>query len=106
MTGAPKLRTMEILDGLEGAARGVYSGAIGYFGLGGGCDLSVTIRTIVLDGGTATIGAGGAIVLQSDAQNELQEALLEGAGADVGDRSVAAKRGCSPPESPSFREGP
>jgi len=77
MTGAPKLRTMEILDDLEGAARGIYSGAIGFFGLGGGCDLSVTIRTIVLDGGTATIGTGGAIVLQSDAQSELEEVLLK-----------------------------
>jgi para-aminobenzoate synthetase len=77
MTGAPKLRTMEILDELEGRARGVYSGAIGYFGLGGGCDLSVTIRTIVLDGSAATIGAGGAIVLQSEAQNELEEAILK-----------------------------
>ncbi len=77
MTGAPKLRTMEILDELEGRARGIYSGAIGYFGLGGGCDLSVTIRTIVLAGSAATIGAGGAIVLQSEAQNELEEAILK-----------------------------
>ncbi|HEX5610374.1 MAG TPA: aminodeoxychorismate synthase component I [Solirubrobacterales bacterium] len=77
MTGAPKLRTMEILDRIEGAARGVYSGAIGYFGLGGACDLSVTIRTIVLGGSTASIGTGGAIVMQSVAQNELQEALLK-----------------------------
>jgi para-aminobenzoate synthetase len=77
MTGAPKLRAMEILDGLEGAPRGIYSGAVGYLGLGGGCDLSVTIRTIVLGGGVASVGAGGAIVLQSDAQNELEEALLK-----------------------------
>ncbi len=77
MTGAPKLRSVEILDRLEGRARGVYSGAVGYFGLGGGCDLSVTIRTIVLDGSAATIGAGGAIVLQSDPEREWEEMLLK-----------------------------
>ena len=78
MTGAPKKRTMEILDELEQASRGVYSGAIGYFGLGGGCDLSVTIRTIVIAGEKATIGIGGAIVAQSDAGDEYREALLKG----------------------------
>jgi para-aminobenzoate synthetase len=78
MTGAPKLRTMEVIDELEQAPRGVYSGAIGYFGLGGGCDLSVTIRTIVRDGSSTTIGVGGAIVAQSDPDDEFREALLKG----------------------------
>jgi para-aminobenzoate synthetase len=77
MTGAPKLRTMAIIDRLEGAARGVYSGAIGFFGLGGGCDLSVAIRTIVLDAGRATIGSGGAIVIQSEPEAEHEEMLLK-----------------------------
>jgi para-aminobenzoate synthetase len=79
MTGAPKLRTMEILDRLEGRPRGPYSGTIGWFGAGGGCDQSVTIRTIVLDRGSATIGAGGAIVLQSDPEREYEEMLLKAA---------------------------
>ncbi len=77
MTGAPKRRTMQIIDELEGEARGVYSGAIGYFGLGGGCDLSVAIRTIVSDGEELRVGAGGAIVTQSDAEDEYGEMLLK-----------------------------
>jgi para-aminobenzoate synthetase len=107
MTGAPKVRTMEIIDELEGAARGVYSGAIGWFGLGGACDLSVAIRTIVLDGDTATVGAGGAIVVDSDPEQELAEMLLKarapiaalGPGASISFDSAAA------PE-PSARRAP
>jgi para-aminobenzoate synthetase len=77
MTGAPKLRTMELLDRIENRPRGVYSGAIGYLAADGGADLSIAIRTIVNSPHAMTIGAGGAITVQSDARAELRELLLK-----------------------------
>jgi para-aminobenzoate synthetase len=77
MTGAPKLRTMEILDQIERVPRGVYSGAIGYLGVGGEADLSVAIRTIVAAAERTSIGAGGAVVLDSDPEAEFEEMMLK-----------------------------
>lgn len=79
MTGAPKLRTMAIIDELEAGPRGVYSGAVGYFSLGGAVDLSVVIRTLVVQGETLRYGVGGAIVALSDSEEEYVETVVKAA---------------------------
>jgi para-aminobenzoate synthetase len=77
MTGAPKVRTMEIIDRLEGRPRGVYSGALGWFSLDGACELSVVNRTIVATPGGASFNVGGAIVALSDPEEEFTETLVK-----------------------------
>nr|MBA2565201.1 anthranilate synthase component I family protein [Gemmatimonadota bacterium] len=80
ITGAPKVRAMEIIHELEPTRRGVYCGSLGYIGLDGEADLSIAIRTIVLTQGRASFSVGGAVVAESDPAAEYRETLLKGAG--------------------------
>lgn len=78
MTGAPKPSTMQIIEGLEGRARGVYSGVLGFVSTDGSANLSIVIRTLVAhDEGTVTLAAGGAIVADSDPTAEYEEMLTK-----------------------------
>jgi len=73
LSGAPKIRAMEIIDALEPARRGLYGGALGYMDLRGNLDFCITIRTIVVEAGRATFQAGAGIVADSDPRSEQLE---------------------------------
>jgi para-aminobenzoate synthetase len=77
MTGAPKRRTMELLEAAERRPRGIFSGALGYLGWDGAMDLGMVIRTLVRVGGEYRIGCGGAILAESDPESEWAEAMLK-----------------------------
>jgi len=79
MTGAPKRRSLALLDVVEGDARGIYSGAVGFLSLDGAVHFSVAIRTAVVTDDRVKIGAGGAITVLSDPQDEWDEMLLKAA---------------------------
>ena len=78
VTGAPKIRSMQIINALEPHSRGVYTGAIGYFAPSGDAVFSVAIRTIVLEGGKGSMGVGSGIVAASEAGTEYNECVLKG----------------------------
>jgi anthranilate synthase component I len=75
VSGAPKIRAMEIIAELEPHARGVYGGAVGYFGAGGDMDTCIALRTAVFTGGRIHVQAGGGVVHDSDAESEFQETV-------------------------------
>jgi anthranilate synthase component 1 len=81
MTGAPKVAAMRILASLEKGPRGIYSGAFGWIGFDGACELAMVIRSIVIDADGASIGTGGGITIDSDPQAELDEMKLKAAPA-------------------------
>lgn len=80
VTGAPKIRAMEIIDELEPDRRGVYCGALGCFGFGGGVTLSMVIRTALFDGARLHFQVGGAVVADSDPESEYRETLDKARG--------------------------
>ncbi len=91
ITGAPKVRAMEIIDELEPTRRSAYTGCIGYIGFNGDIDLNIAIRTIIVKGKKAYFQAGGAVVYDSDPETEYQEtmhkarAMIESLNAAAGE---------------------
>lgn len=79
LSGAPKPRAMEIIEGLEPTRRGLYGGAIGYFDFTGNIDTCIAIRTALIKGSTAYIQAGAGVVADSDPESENQETLNKAA---------------------------
>ena len=75
VSGAPKIRAMQIIDELEPTSRGPYAGAVGYFGFSGNMDTCITIRTLVIKNGVAYIQAGGGVVADSNPGEEYQETV-------------------------------
>jgi para-aminobenzoate synthetase component 1 len=78
ITGAPKIRAMEIIDELEPNRRGLYTGSIGYLSRGGSSGFNIAIRTILLEGDRASYQVGGGIVADSDPEAEYEETLAKG----------------------------
>ena len=90
LSGAPKIRAMQIIHELEPEPRGVYGGAVGYVGYDGNMDLAITIRTIEVNGSTASVQAGAGIVYDSDPEREFEETCHK---ARALQRAIAIARG-------------
>ena len=78
ITGAPKIRSMEIIDELEPTRRSLYTGSIGYLSFDGDLDLNIIIRSFLIKGNKAYFQLGGAVVYDSDPEAEYQETLIKG----------------------------
>ena len=93
ITGAPKIRAMEIIEELEPTGRGVYTGSIGYIGLDGSVCLNIVIRTIIIKGGRAYVQTGGGIVADSKAEAEWEETITKARALLAGINSVQRGEG-------------
>jgi anthranilate synthase component 1 len=80
VSGAPKIRAMEIIDELEPDRRGPYAGSVGYFGFSGNMDFCITIRTFIMQGRDLWIQAGAGIVADSDPAREYEETINKSMG--------------------------
>ncbi len=80
VSGAPKIRAMEIIDELESERRGPYAGSVGYFGFSGNMDFCITIRTFVMQGADLWVQAGAGIVADSDPEKEYEETINKSMG--------------------------
>ena len=80
VSGAPKIRAMEIIEELEPGRRGPYAGSVGYFGFSGNMDFCITIRTFVIQGQDLWIQAGAGIVADSDPKREFEETVNKSMG--------------------------
>ncbi len=80
VSGAPKVRAMQIIEELEGSRRGIYAGCVGYFSFNGDMDFAITIRTVVLEKGKAYVQSGAGVVADSDPEKEYYETVNKGRG--------------------------
>ena len=102
LTGAPKIRAMELIDALEGSRRGIYGGAVGYLDCAGDLDMAIAIRTAVVEKGGCRIQAGAGIVADSIPENEYREAESK---AEALFRAVEiARSAASGPSAPDSRQ--
>ena len=109
VSGAPKIRAMEIISELEGEQRGVYAGAVGYFSYTGDQETAIALRTMVIKDGCAYIQAGGGVVADSLPENEYQESLNKAKALlralDEAEVIAEANRQTNHPSSTSTHEG-
>jgi anthranilate synthase component 1 len=99
LSGAPKIRAMEIINELEKDKRGIYAGAVGYFAANGSMDTCIVLRTAIVKDGTMYVQAGGGVVADSDPEAEFQETVNKAkalmAAADEALRQCSNSRGFS-----------